>query len=434
MHKMIALVGAVLISLGQGAGTHAQEAQPRGDGPAINSTVFRDQQMKSVTAVTQVFGRSQRVIAAIIEYDRPIRNAGLATTDFEVTDRRITRIYANDRPDLATDGRDGSYVMLELDAEDEAAIIFSPKVEELATTVVSQRASISDLSGQPVPPGTTPLINTRLKNLIVDDFQQFRFTDPQTGLSLSYNLYTPQDYDPGRAYPLVLFMHDAGVTGTNPLRTLQQGLGAVAFASPRDQAKHPAFVLAPQYPVALANDASQLSDYADITVRLIEDLAQRFNLDRDRLYTTGQSGGCMASVALNIRYPDLFAASLLVAGQWDPAQVAPLAQDNLFVVVSQDDAKAYPGMNAIMEVLAENGGQITRATWDGLGSQAQLDQQVTDLVRAGSDSNILYAAFQEGTVFPPGDTDRQGASGHVNTWRVAYDIPALRDWLFDQSK
>lgn len=126
---MIALVGAVLISLGQGTVTHAQEAQPRGDGPAINSTVFRDQQMKSVTAVTEVFGRSQRVIAAIVEYDRPIRNAGLAPTDFEVTDRRITRIYANDRPDLATDGRDGAYVILELNAEDQAAIVFSPKVE-----------------------------------------------------------------------------------------------------------------------------------------------------------------------------------------------------------------------------------------------------------------------------------------------------------------
>lgn len=121
-------------------------------------------------------------------------------------------------------------------------------------------------------------------------FQQFRFTDPQTGLSLSYNLYTPQDYDPGRAYPLVLFMHDAGVTGTNPLRTLQQGLARWPLPARAIRAKHPAFVLALQYPVALANDASQLSDYADITVRLIEDLAQRFNLDRDRLYTTGQSG------------------------------------------------------------------------------------------------------------------------------------------------
>jgi predicted peptidase len=35
------------------------------------------------------------------------------------------------------------------------------------------------------------------------------------------------------------------------------------------------------------------------------------------------------SIAMDIKYPDLFAASLLVAGQWDPAKVSPLAKDKL---------------------------------------------------------------------------------------------------------
>ena len=113
----------------------------------------------------------------------------------------------------------------------------------------------------------------------------------------------PKVTDAAKTYPLVLFMHDAGVTGTNPLRTLEQGLGAISFASPEDQKKHPAFVLAPQYPVAIANDASETSDYADVTVRLIHDLMLRFSIDQNRLYTTGQSGGCMTSIALNIKYP-----------------------------------------------------------------------------------------------------------------------------------
>ena len=67
--------------------------------------------------------------------------------------------------------------------------------------------------------------------------------------------------------------------------------------------------------MALANDDHQTSAYVDATVRLIRHLQQEYRLDSDRLYTTGQSGGCMASIAMNIRHPQLFAASFLVAGQ-----------------------------------------------------------------------------------------------------------------------
>ncbi len=41
----------------------------------------------------------------------------------------------------------------------------------------------------------------------------------------------------------------------------------------------------------------------------------------------------------------------LVAGQWDPALVKPLAQQKLWILVSQDDNKAWPGQNAIIDVL-----------------------------------------------------------------------------------
>lgn len=428
---------SILLALWPATDALAQEVvsgQGNAAGPAINSTVFRSEHIKSVTAVTEVFGRSQRVTSAIVEYDAPIRNAGLDMGDFTVSDRNITRVYANSIPEAAEEGRDGAYVVIELDVEDDAAIVYAPQVDVAAQIVVSQLQPITSVAGEVYPPTETAVINTRLTNLIVDDFQQFRFTDPETGLALSYNLYIPKDYDPKTEYPLVLFMHDAGVTGTNPLRTLEQGLGAVAFASPEDQAKHPAFVLAPQYPVGLANDAWELSDYPDVTVRLIEKLSGDFSLDQNRLYTTGQSGGGMTSIALNIKYPDLFAASLLVAGQWDPAQVAPLAQDKLFVIVSQDDAKAYPGMTSIMDVLQENGADITRATWDARGSQKELNQSVAEIRASGPDSNVYFAAFEAGTVFPPGATDTQGGAGHVNTWRVAYDIPGVRDWLFEQSK
>ena len=39
--------------------------------------------------------------------------------------------------------------------------------------------------------------------------------DNGLGDAMPYRLFVPPDYDPERAYPLVLFLHGAGETGTN---------------------------------------------------------------------------------------------------------------------------------------------------------------------------------------------------------------------------
>jgi hypothetical protein len=196
-------------------------------------------------------------------------------------------------------------------------------------------------------------------NLIVDDFQQFTFNDPATGNTLSYNLYIPQDYDLSTSYPLVLFMPDSSVVSTQTIAPLVQGLGAVSWASPEDQAKRTCFVLAPNYPVVVIDDNYQPISLFDTTVNLVKALPQQYRIDTTRLYATGQSMGAMMTLGMNIKYPGLFAASLVVAGQWEPASDAtPLANEKLWVVVSQGDDKAYPDENAIMDVIQ---GQVRRS-------------------------------------------------------------------------
>ena len=48
------------------------------------------------------------------------------------------------------------------------------------------------------------------------------------------------------------------------------------------------------------------------------------DIDMNRLYTTGQSMGCMTSLDRNSKYPDLFAASMFVSGQGDISVLEPL--------------------------------------------------------------------------------------------------------------
>lgn len=401
----------------------------------MQDSVFYSEHIRAVTAVTEVFGDGQRTTAVIVEYDVPIKNKSLTTHTFSVSNRNITKVYASDRAEKNSIAKDGRFVIIELNVNEENASTYNAQgpVLSQASVVVTQAEKITTVSGKSYAPPAKPLSNTRQSNLIVDDFKQFKFTDPETGLTLDYNLYVPKDYDANRQYPLVLFMHDLGVTGPNPYATLAQGLGATVWASPESQSKHAAFVLAPQYPVALANDNDQTSVYADITVRLLQALQKQYSIDHNRLYTTGQSGGCMTSIALNIKYPDLFAASFLVAGQWDANKTVPMAKNKLWIVVSEDDSKAYPGMNAITQTLAQNGAKVTRAVWDANADAAQFDRDVKNIQQSGPDSNVYYVAFKKGTVIPAGQSTA-GAAGHRNTWRIAYTIEGIRDWLFQQHK
>lgn len=408
----------------------------------------RLQQPKAATAITQVFGDGVRLTAVALEYEAPVKTADLAPTDFRVAGRSVTGVFASRSAKSADRVENGRFVIVTLCAQD-------------ANAPLAQR---TPAPGQPAPgaqggmggpgrgpgnagdvpvydtvyrpalasvtaPGGATLTTTRVHNLIVDDFLQLEYRDPGTGRSLRYNLFVPRDYDRRQSYPLVLFMHDAGATSDVTRTTLFQGLGAIAWASPEDQAKRPCFVLAPQFAEIIADDDSRTSSMLDTTIGLIQMLAGKYSIDRKRLYTTGQSGGCMMSIAMDIKYPGFFAASFLVAGQWDAALVRPLARQKLWILISQDDDKAYPGQNAITAALEKEGARISRAVWDGTWTAAQFRVGFEKIDAEASPIN--YVSFQPGSVIPPGSS-AAGASGHRNTWRIAYTIEPIREWIFRQ--
>jgi predicted peptidase len=155
----------------------------------------------------------------------------------------------------------------------------------------------------------------------------------------------------------------------------------------------------------------------------------QYNIDKNRVYTTGQSMGCMASIEMLIRYPDLFAAALLVAGQWDATKMSVLTKAKLWVIVSEGDRRAFPGMNASMAALEAAGAKISRATWNGQASAEEFALDVSKMIAEGN--NIKYTVLARGTVVPEGQRDDPG-NNHVHTWRIAYAIEGLRDWLFSQ--
>ncbi|MCI3278888.1 PHB depolymerase family esterase [Streptomyces cylindrosporus] len=444
------------------------------DSSASSSTAARGTQLAAqsgkileATAITEVFGDGQKLTAVALRYDTAIDTSKLTRSTFKVTDRTVTNVYANTSAAKAGHGINGEYVVIELSPLDDAARLYedhfssgsssssaspsataspsgspsggpgggggmTPPTLKTASAEVTQVAAVTTAAGGMYAASSEAVTTSKVDNLIVDDFQQLKYTDAETGNSLQYNLFVPKNYDRHKSYPMVLFMHDGGTTSTNPLITLTQGLGAVIWASPSEQAKHECFVLAPQF-TSETDEGSDGNAPALKTIKgLIESLADKYSIDRKRLYTTGQSGGTITSIALDFTYPDLFAASFLVAGQWDDlSQVKPLAKQKIWAVVSQGDEQAYPGMTGIMDTLAKEGAKISRAVWDGQLTPGEFAPYAAAM--RAKKTPVNFVALKKGTVVWPG-LEENSVDNHVCTWRAAYTIEGIRDWLFEQKR
>lgn len=419
-----------------------------GTSALVSTPVFAQSAVAhAATAVTQVYGDGLRFVAVALEYTAPVAAADLVAEAFTVEGRTVTDVYTATSADPADAADAGRFVIVALSPDDAGAVLAIEqergggpsdddddddkdsqggggpgKVGTKTETGAMFNAPAADVTASGTALATRAVINP-----IVDDFQQLVWNDPETGGTLQYNLYVPADYDPAQSYPLVNFMHDAGATSTDVLTTLKQGLGAICFASPADQAARPAFVLAPQYDEIIVDDTSTPSRMMQTTINLITALTKQYSIDPKRLYTTGQSGGGMMSIAMNIAYPDFFASSFLVACQWDASLVAPMAGNRMFILVSQDDAKAFPGQVAIAEALEGEGAQVARAVWDATWTDTQIQFAFDDLIAEGADIN--FVTYAKGTVLD--GEPAQGANGHLNTWTYAYAIPQIRAWLLD---
>ncbi|MCD8019766.1 MAG: hypothetical protein LUF92_09375 [Clostridiales bacterium] len=263
-------------------------------------------------------------------------------------------------------------------------------------------------------------------NLLVDNFTQDVFT-LSDGTTMMYSLYLPEDYDENTTYPLVLFMPDATGEGSDEYLALTESLGGVIWTTEEWQSEHETIVLVPQYESGNTEDPSY-------TMELLEEITAQYSVDTSRQYLVGQSSGTIRSIKMLIDYPDEFAGALLVAGQTDEAytdSIAELSTQNIWMICSEGDARAYPGMTEITEAVEEAGTQVTTTQWSATLSDDEQEQLATEQAEAGT--TINWTIFDAETVMNE-DVEASDATEHMNTWRVAYNLDTVREWLFEQTK
>ncbi len=265
-----------------------------------------------------------------------------------------------------------------------------------------------------------------------DKFQQLDYEDEATGKTFSYNLCLPDTYDEAQAYPLVLFITDSSVVGNDTDAALEQGYGALVWASDEDQEKHPSFVVAPEYPENILEGEDGVTDYVQATLNLLENLQQQYNIDANRLYITGQSMSCMTSLYLNGTYPDLFAASLYVDGQWNTDILKPLENQTFFYFAADGDERASEGMANVKAMFDADGTAYGEAQLNAKNSAEDIAAGIESIISENNNANFVN--WEEGSVLPDGVESGGMGGEHMYSFDHPYKISVLRDWLFEQSK
>lgn len=264
---------------------------------------------------------------------------------------------------------------------------------------------------------------------VVPRFRQHEFTDSVTGITMKYNLFTPAGAGKsGERYPLVMFVADASTPGSDASRPLTQGYGALVWATDEWQAGHPCYVLVPQFAGVAVNDAYEHTAEVDVAMRLLRKVAAEGDVDSARLYSTGQSMGGMISMYYNVRYPDVFAASIFVDSHWDTATFPELVRRKFVYFIAGDKGHAYADLKPLESAAEAAGVQYTWAEWSARLPEQRQSELAATMLDKGAPVNIFQ--FEPGTVLP---ADGKG-SEHMYSFDYAYRIPSVRQWLFEQSR
>ena len=216
---------------------------------------------------------------------------------------------------------------------------------------------------------------------------------------IHYHIYIPDSYDGSEAYALFLTL--PGYEGLY-FQGMGQNLCSENFAFEALNYNDKMIVAAPQL-----SDWGETS--AEQTIALTEYLLDTYNIDPDRVYAEGYSGGGETMSRVMGLRPDLFTAYLQCSSQWDGAY-GPVVEARVPVYFVIGESDEYYGSEPSREAYDQLHELYTEA---GL-SEEEIDQ-------------LLVLDIKDAAYFTEGGAFNQHGGGFL----FAQD-PEIMGWLFGQ--
>lgn len=210
-----------------------------------------------------------------------------------------------------------------------------------------------------------------------------RDDEPTPADTLRYLVHLPDDYDadPGRRWPLVLFLHGAGERGSDVELAAVHGPPKLADAGH----EFPFVLVTPQ----CAESSQWVAELSTLSV-LVDEVVAAHHIDPTRISVTGLSMGGFGTWSLAVRYPDRFSSIAPICGGLWMQSAAPIS--TLPVWAFHGDA-------------------------DDVVPVSATEQIVTEL--RGLDADVRFTRY-------PG-------VGH-DSWTETYDNPEFYDWLLSHRR
>jgi predicted peptidase len=215
------------------------------------------------------------------------------------------------------------------------------------------------------------------------------------GAEAKYVLFAPHDYKGDKPYPVILFLHGAGETGTDGKKQAAVGLG------PAIKKQEKTFPFIAVFPQSQKRTWQADSDDANRALAILAEIEKQYKVDPKRVYLTGLSMGGFGTWSLAAKHPDKWAA------------IAPICGG---AVRAKDDGAAEK-----LKAVAEKIKHIPCWCFHGDADKAVPVQLSRDIIKALKDAggSPKYDEY-------PGVPH--------NSWDRAYGTAELYDWMLKQQK
>jgi predicted peptidase len=137
---------------------------------------------------------------------------------------------------------------------------------------------------------------------------------------VKYVVFVPHEKKAGEKYPVILFLHGSGETGTDGLKQSKQGIGN---AIRKHEKTFPFLTVMPQ---SQKGGWKAESGEGKRAIAILDSVIKEYDGDPKRTYLTGLSMGGYGTWSLATAYPDRWAAIAPVCGGGDPSQAAKIAK------------------------------------------------------------------------------------------------------------
>jgi predicted peptidase len=132
------------------------------------------------------------------------------------------------------------------------------------------------------------------------------------GSEAKYVLFVPHDYKGDNEYPLILFLHGSGETGTDGEKQAIVGLG------PAIREQEQTFPFIAVFPQSQKRNWGANSEDGKRALAILDEVESKYKVDKRRVYLTGLSMGGFGTWSMAAAFPERWAAIAPICGGGNP--------------------------------------------------------------------------------------------------------------------